>query len=120
MGYDIFQHLCERDGVKPADVAKATGISTATISSWKAGKYTPKEDKRRLIADFFNVPLEYLDTGEMPEQYYHNPETDQIAQEIFDDRNLRALFDAARGSSPEDLKLAAEMLRKFKATNPDG
>lgn len=119
MGYEIFQRLCEKNGVKPADVAKATGISTATISSWKTGKYTPKEDKRRMIADFFNVPLEYLDTGEMPEQYYFNPETAQIAQEIYDDKDLHALFDAARGSSPEDLKMAAEMLRKFKATNPD-
>ena len=120
MGYEIFQRLCDENSVKPADVARATGISTATISSWKAGKYTPKEDKRRMIADFFNVPLEYLDTGEMPEQYYSNPETAKIAQEIFDDRNLRALFDAARDSKPEDLKMAAEMLRKFKATNPDG
>ena len=120
MGYEIFQNLCEKNGVKPADVARATGISTATISSWKAGKYTPKEDKRRLIADYFNVPLEYLDTGEMPDQYYHNPETDMIAQEIFDDKDLRALFDAARGLDPEELRFVAELLRKFRQTNPDG
>ena len=120
MGYEIFQSLCDKNNVKPADVARETGISTATISSWKAGKYTPKEDKRRLIADFFHVPLEYLDTGEMPGQYYLNPETAKVAQEIFDDKNYRILFDAARGSRPEDLLMAAELLNRLKETNPDG
>ena len=87
-------------GLRIADVAKATGISYSTFTDWKAGRYTPKAEKRQIIADFFNVPLEYLDTGEMPEQYYFNPETAQIAQEIYDDKDLHALFDAARGSSP--------------------
>lgn len=118
--YEMFEKLLKEGNLKIADVAKATGLSYSTFTDWKAGRYTPKAEKRQKIADFFGVPLEYLDTGEMPEQYYSNPETAKIAQEIFDDRNLRALFDAARDSKPEDLKMAAEMLRKFKATNPDG
>ena len=118
--YSVFESLLNQNGLRIADVAKATGLSYSTFTDWKAGRYTPKAEKGQKIADFFNVPLEYLDTGEMPEQYYSNPETAKIAQEIFDDRNLRALFDAARDSKPEDLRMAAEMLRKFKATNPDG
>ena len=117
--YETFEKLLKDHGLRIADVAKATGLSYSTFTDWKAGRYTPKAEKRQQIADFFNVPLEYLDTGEMPEQYYFNPETAQIAQEIYDDKDLHALFDAARGSSPDDLKMAAEMLRKFKATNPD-
>lgn len=35
MYYEIFAKLCYESGVKPADVSKATGISTATLSSWK-------------------------------------------------------------------------------------
>jgi hypothetical protein len=42
-----------------------------------------------------------------------------VAQEVFDNPDLRILFDAARDAKPEDLRLAAEMLRKFKAANPD-
>ena len=118
--YDVFEKLLKQNGLRIADVAKATGLSYSTFTDWKAGRYTPKAEKRQIIADFFQVPLEYLDTGEMPGQYYFNPETAQIAQEIYDDKDLHALFDAARGSTPEDLKMAAEMLRKFKATNPDG
>ena len=103
--YSVFESLLKRNGLRIADVAKATGLSYSTFTDWKAGRYTPKSEKRQKIADFFNVPLEYLDTGEMPDQYYFNPETAQIAQEIFDDKDLHALFDAARGSSPEDLKI---------------
>jgi transcriptional regulator with XRE-family HTH domain len=54
------------------------------------------------------------------EQYYLNDETAQIAQEIFENKDMRVLFDAARDSRPEDLKIAADMLRRFKETNPNG
>jgi transcriptional regulator with XRE-family HTH domain len=52
--------------VKPGRVSRETGISTATLTSWKQGKYTPKQDKLQKIADFFGVPLGVI-TGDMPE-----------------------------------------------------
>ena len=52
--------------------------------------------------------------------YSTDPETARIAQEVFDDPNLRMLFHAARDAKPEDIKLAADMLKRFKETNPDG
>ena len=112
--------LCEDKGVNPATVSKATGVSTATLTSWKQGKYIPKADKLQKIADYFGVTVEYLMTGEKPQEYYLNPETAQIAQEVFDNPDLRILFDAARDVSPDNIKLAAEMLSRFKKTNPDG
>lgn len=118
--YSIFQKLCEDKGVNPATVSKATGVSTATLTSWKQGKYIPKADKLQKIADYFGVTVEYLMTGEKPHDYYINPETAQIAQEVFDNPDLRILFDAARDVSPDNIKLAAEMLSRFKKTNPDG
>ena len=60
MYYDNFEKLCARDGVRPSTVSKETGISSATLTSWKKGAYTPKNDKLQLIADYFNVSLEYL------------------------------------------------------------
>lgn len=63
MYYDNFEKLCIRDGVNPSKVSKATGISTATFTSWKQGKYTPKQDKLQLVADYFKVSVDYLMTG---------------------------------------------------------
>lgn len=55
-----------------------------------------------------------------PQAYYLNEETARIAQEVFDDPDLRVLFDASRNAKPEAIRLAAEMLRQMKETNPDG
>lgn len=63
MYYEIFKKLCEINNVTPSKVSKATGISTATLTSWKKGVYTPKQDKLQLIADYFNVSVDYLMTG---------------------------------------------------------
>lgn len=62
--YEIFEKLCEEKGVTPYRVCKETGITTATISNWKAGRYTPKQDKLQKIAEFLGVTIEYLMTGE--------------------------------------------------------
>lgn len=61
--YDIFEKLCQEKHVTPYRVCKETGITTATISNWKAGRYTPKQDKLQKIAEFLGVTIEYLMTG---------------------------------------------------------
>ena len=40
-----------------------TGISTATITAWKQGKYTPKQDKLQKIADYFKISLDSFLNG---------------------------------------------------------
>lgn len=64
MYYENFQRLCEKKGVKPKAVSEATGVSTATLSSWKTGRYTPKPDKLMKIADYFGVPLSEIMRGQ--------------------------------------------------------
>lgn len=66
--YEIFEQLCLEHNVTPYRVCKETGLTTATISNWKAGRYTPKADKLQIIADYFGVPLSFLLTGKMEEE----------------------------------------------------
>ena len=58
--YEKFKRLLDERGVTAYQVAKETGISTATLTQWKQGLYTPKVDKIMMIADYFGVPLEYF------------------------------------------------------------
>lgn len=118
--YAIFDELCKKKGVRPSDVSRATGISTATLTSWKKGKYTPKQDKLQKIADYFEVSVDYLIKGKEAEGYYINEETARVAQRIFDNPDLRILFDASEDSKPEDLRMAADLLTRLKETNRDG
>lgn len=61
--YKIYCELRDKNEKKDADVAKATGITKSTFSDWKSGRSTPKQDKLQKIAEYFNVSVDYLMTG---------------------------------------------------------
>lgn len=125
--YAIFEQLMKREGMTISEVGRATGISPSTFTDWRAGRYTPKADKIKKIADFFGVSVEYLTTGkDTPKEsasgktYYFSDETAAAAQEMFDDPDIHALMDAARGCPSDVIRSTAELLKKFKETNPNG
>lgn len=68
------------------------------------------------IAKALNIPAEYFsDIYESDSaEYYTNPATADMAQAIYDDPELRALFDVSRDLDPRDLKMLADMARRFK------
>lgn len=117
MSYERFKELCEREKVRPSDVSRETGIATSTLTEWKKGRYTPKADKLAKIAEYFGVSVEYLMTGEEPEGYYINPEAAEMAKEIFENRDLRLLFDVAKGITPEQLKLLHDLALSWKVSH---
>ena len=61
--YENFEHLLQKYGVTPYKVSKETGVSQSTLSDWKRGVSTPKNDKLQKIADYFGVSLVFLMTG---------------------------------------------------------
>lgn len=115
--YEIFAKLLKAKGCTAYQVSKATGIAQSTLSDWKSGKSVPKADKIQKIADFFGVSAEYIMTGnegDSGKKYYLNDETAQVAQEIFENKELRALFDVQRDMEPEDLKALHQMALALK------
>lgn len=114
--WGIYAELRDKRGLTDYQVAKETGLSPSLFSDWKAGRSVPKIDRLQKIARFFGVSVSYL-IGEEIDGYYINRETAEAAQELFENPDLRILFDAARDSRPEDLRMVAEMLRRFKETN---
>ncbi|MGG6309847.1 LexA family transcriptional regulator [Paenibacillus macerans] len=58
--YEVFEQLLAERGITAYRLAQETGVSTATLTGWKQGKYTPKTDKLQKIADYFGVSIEYL------------------------------------------------------------
>ena len=61
--YDNFVKILSQKGLTPYKVAKGTGISCATLTSWKNGSYTPKLDKLKCIAEFLGVDIEDIVGG---------------------------------------------------------
>lgn len=69
--YEKVEKLMKMKGVKVADVAKATGISSSVFTDWKKGRYTPKADKLYALAEYFDVPMEYFfDENDQLDYYY--------------------------------------------------
>ena len=119
--YNIYEQLRNDRKLKDADVVRATGIGQGVFSDWKKGRYTPKTDKLQKIADFFGVSLENLTTGKDSAKesidgtkYYFDDDTARKAQELFENKDMRILFDAARGAKAEDLQMAADILMRLK------
>lgn len=112
--YEKYCELRDKLGLKDSDVAKGSGITKSTFSDWKAGRYVPKAEKLDKIEDFLEVRRGYLKSNDTDNEYYINPETAKVAQEIFENRDLRVLFDAARDASPEDLQTTYDMLMALK------
>lgn len=109
-------------------VADTVGVSEGTVSRWESGHIeNMKRDKIAALSKLLDLDPRIImgwdeeGVGNFQHPtYYTNPETAKVAQEIFDDPDLHALFDAARNSKPENLKAAAAMLKALKGTNPDG
>ena len=112
-----------QSGKEQKIVAEEIGIPATTFNTWCMGKIIPPMSKVRQIADYFHIGVSFLldeEPDERTAMYYMNPETAKIAQEVFENPDTRMLFDAARDCRPEDIRMAAEMLKRFKETNPDG
>ena len=122
--YERYEMLLRQKGVLTVDVCRATGISQTVMSNWKKRGGGLSADNAAKIANYFGVSVTYLmgqtDFPEPPQEYYIYGETAKQAQELFEDKDMRLLFDAAKGSKPEDLRMAADLLNRLKETNPDG
>lgn len=115
--YSRFEHLLELKGVTATEVSKETGVSRSALTDWKKGRYIPKFDKLQKLADYFGIEVSYFDVqqNEHGDGYYINEKTARAAQEMFENKKLRVLFDAARDASPEDLEAAYNVLMALKA-----
>lgn len=100
--------LCKERRISQSELERSIGISKGSVTKWKTQE--PKYSTLEKVAAFFNVPVSSLTN----ESYYSNEETAQMAQEIFENKELRLLFSAARDASPEDLKTTHDMLMALK------
>lgn len=125
---DRIRERREQLGLTQQQLADRLGYkSKASINKIEMGINGMSQKKIVDFAHALQTTIEYLmemdadNDGKFQQQgYYTNPESAKVAQKIFGDPDLHALFDAAEDCRPEDLKMAANLLRRLKGTNPDG
>lgn len=107
--------ICKERKIPISKLERDLGFSNGYIGQLRKGVFP--DDRLKLIAEYLNLSMNYLQTGEESngsERYYLNDETSQIAQDIFENKELRLLFDAARDAEPEDLETVHSMLLALK------
>ncbi len=104
-------------GITQAELAKKLGVGTTSVYNWCNGIKTPRMDKVDAMCDLFHCNRSDL-IEDKPEDsddtYYLNEETRQIAQEAFENPELRTLFKVARDIPPERLRAHIEFMKSLK------
>lgn len=107
--YEIFEQLLQSKGVTAYQVSKETGISQATISSWKKGTYTPKQDKLQKIANYFGVSVEYL-MGKDTETTAEDIELQNYLEELRTRPEMKMLFSLTKKATKADVEKAVKII----------
>lgn len=109
------QYLRQRDRISQAQLAEHCRVSQQAVGLWERGKTQPDYDMLIKIAAYFGVSVDYLLGVEQAENYYTDPETAALAQELKDNPNGRALLDATRNLKPESVKEVMKFIKFQKA-----
>lgn len=109
------------NGKTQIDLINDLGFNKSAVSTWCNGTRLPRMDKVEQLARYFGISRSDLiedksdkDQFEEEHTYYTNPETAKIAQEIYENKELSLLFDAAKDAAPEDLQTVHTMLLALK------
>ncbi|NSE53613.1 helix-turn-helix transcriptional regulator [Coprococcus eutactus] len=111
------RYYLNKNNMTQAELAKRLNVGTTSVYNWCNGIKSPRMDKVDAMCDIFNCKRSNLieDKEHVEEnEYYLDPETAKKAQEIFENKQLSLLFDAARDAEPEDLETVHTMLMALK------
>ena len=107
--------ICKDRKIPISRLEKDLNFSNGYIGQLRKGTFP--SDRLQIIAKYLDVSFEYLMTGteeESGETYYINDDTREIAQKVFESKELRLLFDAAKDAKAEDIETTYNMLLALK------
>lgn len=114
---DFAQRLRElrtKKGYSQSELAHKLNVAKSTVSMLEVGSRKPSMDMMQLIADFFNVDLDYLLGKEIGSNYYLDPQSAEVAKEVAEREELKVLFDTVRDVPKEDIEVVIRMIEGLK------
>ena len=94
MFWSVLIELCNQRNMKPNQVGKELGISSASFTKWKNGSI-PTVDALIKLSHYFNVSIDYLVNGQSPTtlEAQSAPEDDGV---YITDKNEKLLIENYR------------------------
>lgn len=115
-------YFMQLNGKTQTDLINDLGFNKSAVSTWCNGTRLPRMDKVDILAKYFSIKRSDLIESNKEKQnstYYFSSETAKVAQDIFNNKELRLLFDEARDAEPEDLITIHNMLLALKRKERD-
>lgn len=116
--------ICKERKIPISKMERDLGYANGYIGQLKKGVFPA--DRLQDISEYLGASAEYLLNGEEKkggEKYYINEETARVAQEMFENKDLRALYDVQKDMDPEDLRalynMALALKRKERGDSDD-
>lgn len=114
MAKNIRRYL-ELNDMTQTDLCNALNLKFMTVSDWVNAKSYPRIDKIELMANYFGISkADLVEEHTDKDEYYIDPQTARIAQDIKDSKELSALFDVGRSMSPDDLQTVYQLALALK------
>lgn len=97
--------LLDENKMKQAELAEMLGVNESTVGKWLLKKAMPRMNIIEHLGIIFECPKSYLlENEENRRTYYLNPETAKLAQEIYDNPEMKILFDATKKLKPDSIR----------------
>lgn len=106
-------------GLTLKEISEITQIPHSTISKIFGGfNKNPSIEAVQKIANALECGIDdFIEYEQQPKSaYFTDRQTGRIAQDIYENPDLRILFDASKNLSPEDIKAVVEIAKRIQST----
>lgn len=113
--YERLKILCKDKGVSISKMEEDNGIPKGNSNKWRTSE--PRAAMLFKLAEYFNVSTDYILTGEqsgVSKENYYDVETEMLARELQKNKELKAIFDVAKGMPKERLDAFYNLLKDLK------
>lgn len=116
--YEIIKQLCKDRGIAVTALEKELNFGRGSIGKLRNSKASA--ERLQKIADYFGVSVDYLMTGEESQTgYYLNEDTARLAQEMYEDPDMRSLFDMKRKMPADRFSAHVKFMKElYEKENP--
>lgn len=101
--FEIFKKTCNEKGTTPTATVRALGLSSSSVTSWKAGM-VPQHGTLLKIADHFGVTVDYLLGNEKEKPVAEDELSEEVVIYHRDGKTVKKKF------TKEQMRMIAQML----------
>lgn len=125
---DRLKQLRKQNSLTQKMLGQNLNLGESTISMYELGEREPNFETLELLADYFNVDIDYLlgksdkttkldiygNHKDNLDYFSDKPELLDLYQQIYESETLQLLFDSAKDLTPQDLEMVLTIIKGIR------